>query len=162
MSRKNLFGIACKTCRRRGRKCDRSLPTCMNCTLRGVECEGYVLRWIDVAARGTLAGQTYTAPDQETDLHLAMDLHNPGKAKKATPKGVENSMRPHHQAQGASKAEPPEIREHFTESEYSSVHDTKFRAISILRQQSWSIPMHVGTAPDDLGGLIKYCTKTTR
>ncbi|KFY34747.1 hypothetical protein V494_06501 [Pseudogymnoascus sp. VKM F-4513 (FW-928)] len=49
MSQNNIFGVACKTCRRRGRKCDRSLPKCNSCSLRGVECEGYVLRWVDGA-----------------------------------------------------------------------------------------------------------------
>ncbi|KUJ17254.1 uncharacterized protein LY89DRAFT_696763 [Mollisia scopiformis] len=61
MSRADVFGTACKTCRRRGRKCDRSLPTCTSCSQRGVECEGYVLRWVGVAARGYLASQT--SPD---------------------------------------------------------------------------------------------------
>lgn len=49
MSRENLFGIACKICRRHGRKCDRRLPMCVNCSLRGAECEGYVLRWVNAA-----------------------------------------------------------------------------------------------------------------
>ena len=48
-------GIACKTCRRRGRKCDRALPKCMSCHGRGVECEGYPLRWVGLAARGRMA-----------------------------------------------------------------------------------------------------------
>lgn len=52
MSPPNLFGIACKTCRRRGRKCDRTLPKCVNCGLRGVECEGYVLRWVKAGIKG--------------------------------------------------------------------------------------------------------------
>lgn len=51
-------GTACRTCRRRGRKCDRSLPTCQSCRDRGVLCEGYVLRWAGVAARGRFAGKT--------------------------------------------------------------------------------------------------------
>jgi hypothetical protein len=134
----------------------------MSCSLRGVECEGYVLRWVDAAARGTLTGQTYAALDHETDMHLALELRTPSKAKTTKPDGVENSPYPNHQAKVASKAEPPEIHEHVTESECSSVLDTKSRAISILRQQSWSILMVVGTASDDLGGLVKYCTKTPR
>ena len=63
MSRDALFGIACKTCRRRGRRCDRTLPTCLSCKKRGVLCEGYVTRWVGVAARGKLAGQIPLAVD---------------------------------------------------------------------------------------------------
>ncbi|KAG9255100.1 fungal-specific transcription factor domain-containing protein [Emericellopsis atlantica] len=58
MSPAALHGTACKVCRRRGRKCDRTLPTCLSCKRRGVECEGYVTRWPGVAARGKLAGQS--------------------------------------------------------------------------------------------------------
>ena len=49
---------ACRTCRRRGRKCDKLLPTCQSCNARGSPCEGYVTRWPGVAARGRLAGKT--------------------------------------------------------------------------------------------------------
>lgn len=58
MSQPTLHGTACKGCRRRGRKCDRTLPKCMSCKKRGVECEGYVTRWPGVAARGKLAGKS--------------------------------------------------------------------------------------------------------
>lgn len=50
-------GAACKTCRRRGKKCTRELPTCESCKERGVECEGYALKWAGLASRGFLAGQ---------------------------------------------------------------------------------------------------------
>lgn len=53
-----LFPTACKTCRRRGRRCDRTLPTCLSCRCKGIVCEGYVTRWVGVAARGPLAGKT--------------------------------------------------------------------------------------------------------
>jgi hypothetical protein len=67
MTSKPQFGIACKTCRRRGRKCDRTLPKCMSCHRRGVECEGYTLRWVGLAARGSMAGRTYqSATDDPT------------------------------------------------------------------------------------------------
>ncbi|KAH7310758.1 fungal-specific transcription factor domain-containing protein [Stachybotrys elegans] len=51
-------GTACRTCRRRGRKCDRTLPRCLSCEQRRVPCEGYITRWPGVAARGKLAGQS--------------------------------------------------------------------------------------------------------
>ena len=158
MSRSNLFGIACKTCRRRGRKCDRNLPTCRSCSIRGVECEGYVLRWVDTAAGGTSAGKINTAPGHETSLHLSL----PSKAKLTKAEELVNSQHPHHQTQIALKAKPLKIRKHVLESEGSSVHDTNPRAFFILRQQSRSILKFVGTVSDDLGGFVKYCMKTPR
>ncbi len=59
----SLHGTACKGCRRRGRKCDRTLPTCLSCKDRGVACEGYVTRWPGVAARGKLAGKSIPVRD---------------------------------------------------------------------------------------------------
>lgn len=162
MSRNNLFGIACKTCRRRGRKCDRSLPKCMNCSLRGVECEGYVLRWVDAATRGALAGQTYTAPDHEVDPHLNRELRTSSKVMITKADKVENSPHPRNSAKVASRAESPEKYEYVKESQYSSEQDTKSQAMSILRQKSWSILMVMGAASDDLGGLVKYCTQIPR
>lgn len=55
-------GISCKTCRRRGRKCDRTLPRCMSCHGRDVECEGYPLRWIGLTAKGKRVVRTYNGP----------------------------------------------------------------------------------------------------
>jgi hypothetical protein len=49
---------ACRTCRRRGRKCDKTLPSCQSCKDKSVVCEGYVTRWAGVAARGRLRGRT--------------------------------------------------------------------------------------------------------
>ncbi|KAI9150787.1 Beauvericin cluster-specific repressor BEA4 [Paramyrothecium foliicola] len=63
MNRAPLHATACKGCRRRGRKCDRTLPTCMSCERRGIVCEGYVTRWPGVAARGKLAGKSIPVGD---------------------------------------------------------------------------------------------------
>jgi hypothetical protein len=164
MSRHNLFGTACKNCRRRGRKCDRSLPTCTSCSLRGVVCEGYVLRWVDAGARAGLAGQTRTAPEHGTNLHLAQQRPTPSTAKTPRVGGVENGSRPRppYQAKVASKADTPEFHPYIAERSYSNARDTDSEAISLLRQQDWSIPIIVGTACDNLGGLVEYCTKPLR
>ena len=50
-------GTACKTCRRRGRKCDKTLPSCKTCQAKGLVCDGYAFRWPGMAARGKYAGQ---------------------------------------------------------------------------------------------------------
>ncbi|KIW68114.1 hypothetical protein PV04_04081 [Phialophora macrospora] len=57
-SRPHVHPTACRTCRRRGRKCDKTLPTCQSCKDRSVVCEGYVTRWAGVAARGRLRGKS--------------------------------------------------------------------------------------------------------
>ncbi|OBS28440.1 hypothetical protein FPOA_02378 [Fusarium poae] len=59
----SYHGTACIGCRRRGRKCDRKLPTCLSCEKRGVQCEGYVTKWPGVAARGKLAGKSIPVVD---------------------------------------------------------------------------------------------------
>ncbi|KAF5638128.1 Zn(2)-Cys(6) zinc finger domain protein [Fusarium sp. NRRL 52700] len=51
----------CKTCVRRRIKCDRSVPSCLKCCSRGLECPGYgvFLRWDQgVASRGKLTGKS--------------------------------------------------------------------------------------------------------
>lgn len=53
--------LDCRTCNRRRIKCDRSLPTCKKCALKGLQCPGYGLRiqWGQgVASRGKLTGKT--------------------------------------------------------------------------------------------------------
>ncbi|XEU99913.1 hypothetical protein FSHL1_005200 [Fusarium sambucinum] len=63
MEAASYHGTACIGCRRRGRKCDRKLPSCLSCAKRGVECEGYVTKWPGVAARGKLAGKSIPVVD---------------------------------------------------------------------------------------------------
>ncbi|KAL2820123.1 fungal-specific transcription factor domain-containing protein [Aspergillus granulosus] len=51
------FGRACRTCRRRGRGCDRRLPFCQTCEKKGLTCEGYPIRWSGIASRGKFANK---------------------------------------------------------------------------------------------------------
>jgi hypothetical protein len=75
MSQPALHGTACKVCRRRGRKCDRALPTCVNCEKRGVRCEGYVTRWVGVAARGKFAGKSAPVLEAEAVAPSSKQSH---------------------------------------------------------------------------------------
>lgn len=63
MEAASYHATACIGCRRRGRKCDRTLPKCLSCEKRGVACEGYVTKWPGVAARGKLAGRSIPVAD---------------------------------------------------------------------------------------------------
>lgn len=58
MTSERYFGRACKTCRRRGRGCDRRMPSCNTCETSGQTCEGYQLQWPGLASRGQLVGKT--------------------------------------------------------------------------------------------------------
>lgn len=58
MTNERYFGRACKTCRRRGRGCDRRMPSCNTCETSGQTCEGYQLQWPGLASRGQLVGKT--------------------------------------------------------------------------------------------------------
>lgn len=152
MSGRNLFGIACRTCRRRGRKCDRVLPTCMSCRLRGVECEGYAFRWITVndAARGTASA----APIQEIGMHPALEVRNPSRRH-----GARHPRRP---ARVSEEAELPELNQNVTE--FSTLHPEKMESgvIPAKRQRDWGIPMTKGIAHDELGGFVEYCMEPER
>ncbi|KAF4452308.1 transcription factor [Fusarium austroafricanum] len=75
MSNAALHGTACIVCRRRGRKCDRTLPTCSNCEKRGVACEGYVTKWPGVAARGKLAGKSIPIVDSSFSITETRPRH---------------------------------------------------------------------------------------
>lgn len=56
MMEQRYHGAACRTCRRRGRKCTRELPVCQSCVDKGNKCEGYALKWAGLASRGFLSG----------------------------------------------------------------------------------------------------------
>lgn len=56
-------GTVCKTCRRRGKKCDKLLPECSTRVDKGIKCEGHVFRWSGVASRGKLAGKRIPVTD---------------------------------------------------------------------------------------------------
>jgi hypothetical protein len=165
MSRNNLFGTACRTCRRRGRKCDRSLPTCISCRTRGVECEGYILRWVavDGNARKTLSGQTGTAPGEESDLQLALEPRIPRKANTKKAHRLETALHAHRQAKAASRAEPRATHEDITITECSPFNPqgVKSPAIYVGRRQSLSMPISRGIGNDNLGALIEYCMEIT-
>ncbi|PYH96555.1 hypothetical protein BO71DRAFT_427983 [Aspergillus ellipticus CBS 707.79] len=64
----------CRTCAKRRIKCDRSVPHCRKCTIRGLTCPGFdqvQLKWIDgVTSRGKLAGRTLSLQCQEIDTKI--------------------------------------------------------------------------------------------
>ena len=76
----NKHGTACRTCRRRGRRCDKTLPACKACDQRRVQCEGYVTRWPGVAARGKLAGKTVPVV-LESPAESVARTENPGQTQ---------------------------------------------------------------------------------
>ncbi|KAI1028653.1 hypothetical protein LB503_002102 [Fusarium chuoi] len=60
-SNREVASENCKTCVRRRIKCDRSVPSCLKCCSRGLDCPGYGLRlrWDQgVASRGNLTGKS--------------------------------------------------------------------------------------------------------
>ncbi|KAF4433775.1 Zn(2)-Cys(6) zinc finger domain [Fusarium acutatum] len=60
-SNREVASQNCKTCVRRRIKCDRTVPSCLKCCSRGLDCPGYGLRlrWDQgVASRGKLTGKS--------------------------------------------------------------------------------------------------------
>lgn len=95
-------GIACKTCRRRGRKCTRELPACQSCLDKGLECEGYPLKWAGLASRGYLAGkQNRNIDTRNSNRHTRASHSSEQRPKRVIPPA----------SQARSLPEPAEGRE---------------------------------------------------
>ena len=161
MEQTELFGTACKTCRRRGRKCDRSLPTCTSCRQRGVHCEGYILRWVGLAARGRLANQTHTA-----NLHEAAFV--PAGRRQPSRKGgesIDNVESARQAGNGRARVAPAlESRKVGTPNPGNIAHtqETGSQDNTILRQQALSLSNIVETNDDNLQVLVEYCMEFLR
>ncbi|KAF2670968.1 hypothetical protein BT63DRAFT_453340 [Microthyrium microscopicum] len=161
MSQANVFGTACKTCRRRGKKCDRSLPTCTSCSKRGVTCEGYNFRWVGVAARGPLAGQAKPVADDEVDSTPARKQR---RSQVVETPDIDPDINHGEQLQGnnsdqamvTSSTTSPESHTHIFESPASSAEDNDSQATAIFRQQNWSVSNVLELTGDSLEGLVQY------
>lgn len=158
---------ACKTCRRRGKRCDRSFPACMSCTQRGVKCEGYVTRWVGLAARGRLAGEILPNSRKKDSKRL----RHSSLAQPALNSTAEASRRD----EDLASSSPESIS--FTvsspaEDHHDSVsrkHDSTVENISSLtavcrrnpppmaQQREPRIYMNALPDADYLQGLIQYC-----
>ena len=148
----STHGSACITCRRRRRKCDKTLPSCYRCEVRGILCEGYVWRWAEaVSSNPSCAGKSRESfpqsrarklsrlhPTQSPSLVSAEDVGGHGFASHCL-----------HPFPGASASSPAEG------SDSSSVISPT------------SLPNHSGgyndgylidpaTIPDGLGDLVNY------
>lgn len=155
----NTFGVACKTCRRRARKCDRRLPKCMNCSLRGSVCEGYALRWVNAAVdRQNIADQTPRTPNQEINILLPAPLRPRNNATTTKTRTVVKFVRSQRQKRPTSNTGPP-LHNDITDSSRPIVQDTKFRDLWDLQQQALIAPMAMKMMVDDLENLVKYCKK---
>lgn len=67
-------------CRRQRRKCDRTVPKCLKCAQRGIECLGYegLLRWGQgLASRGRLRGITFESSSKPKSLESPHASHLP-------------------------------------------------------------------------------------
>lgn len=105
--------IACKNCRRRGRKCDKQIPTCHACRARGDECEGYRMRWPGVAARGHLAYRSVPLPSEVQNGFIASStsLQTPLKLEWRDVEGIpEMSARLRESVRTSSRDASPKSR----------------------------------------------------
>jgi hypothetical protein len=146
-------GIACKTCRRRGRKCDRTLPKCMSCHSRGVECEGYPLRWVGLAARGRMAARTYQsvtadpAPrEKQASVRLVskIDDSNVGGelSQRLGARVLEGQYYAHQYSRSANCTSSGDVME--------------LHLLPSPRRPTWNMPATL-LPPDGLQVFIKYC-----
>lgn len=130
---------ACRTCRRRGRKCDKTLPFCQSCKDRSVVCEGYVTRWANIAARGKLQGRT---------IPILLDEEG-GEGKCLVKK---KSPFPSTTTNWQTSPPPPLPRKLPLQSQQQR-HSQEVSRISRSPSIEWILP---GTS-DDLDTFIDYC-----
>ena len=153
MSRGSLYGVACKTCRRRGRKCDRRLPKCANCGLRGAECEGYPVRWID-GARKPARNNRGRAHDTNSDGRLRSG------SRIAAPTTIGGSRQRSHRLLNMAQEGPAGLLSRNNDADRSEGHlgleDDLFQVCSKHRQRQESLwePL---VPKDDLDSLVTYC-----
>ena len=153
MSRGSLYGVACKTCRRRGRKCDRRLPKCANCGLRGAECEGYPVRWID-GARKPARNNRGRAHDTNS--------HGPLRSgsRIAAPITIEGSHQRSQRLPNMAQEGPASSLSRKNEADRSDGHlgleDNPFQVRSERRQSQHSLWKPL-VPKDDLDSLVTYC-----
>lgn len=156
MSDPGVWGTACKTCRRLGRKCDRTLPTCQRCKLRGVTCEGYVLRWVGNVARGPVAAATeeitpYSRPKRRPsrpsiDKNELQHITSPENSTTVVPLSQLSSRL------------VQEVQDVSTVSPVTSMLPQENRAIAVNSALCQPNPMMELAPPNDnLGGLIGNC-----
>jgi hypothetical protein len=130
-------GTACVTCRRRGRKCDKTLPSCRSCANRGVLCEGYVLRWSTSASPNCPKPEKTNTPPHP---RYSTALGAPGKAY------VFVSGQELQEASSDSRATmPPEKPE-------------ASAAVSLLTNATSEYAINPYMIADGLGDLVQYCS----
>lgn len=84
----------CTTCVRRRIRCDRSLPTCVKCSKKGLTCPGYGPRWRwanGIAVRGHLKGRT--TPNVEKPARASTSLKASASPKSTRSSESENAAR---------------------------------------------------------------------
>lgn len=162
MNRNGLFGVACKTCRRRGRKCDRRLPKCINCSLRGAECEGYTLRWVKVAVgRHHLEDQTMTTFEDETNVNVTPISPPLSSAKTFKATKMVNPVQRRTKKKLASRTEF-QIPDLVTRPERHDSQTTSSRGLRVQQQQPPIESLYTLMAHDGLEDLVRYCASISR
>lgn len=157
MSSVSRHPTACKNCRRRGRKCDRTLPSCVSCQDRGVSCEGYVTRWVGVAARGKLAGK---------DTPILEDLSGAEDEQSLKLLGLQHSLGVENSGSSSASGAPTASLESGSAAETTPLNFTLEGQSATLIPPTTSpvagsdnlaIIAAEAARSDGLEGLIKYC-----
>jgi hypothetical protein len=146
MTPKSQFGIACKTCRRRGRKCDRTLPKCMSCHQRGVECEGYTLRWINQSA-----ANDPTPRKEQASVRLSSKTNDP-YVSCVLPQRLD----------AARVLEGEAFGRQYSHSANSTSRgdETNLHLVTSPRRPTWTMPATL-LPPDSVQVFVNYCKENS-
>lgn len=129
-------GRACLTCRRRGRKCDKTLPSCRSCANRGLLCEGYIMQW------STSATPNCLKPEKANTLsHLR---YSTAVGAQGNAYVFVNGEELQEASSGSRTTIPSEKPE-------------KSAAVSLLTNSTSEYAINPSMIADGLGDLVHYC-----
>lgn len=152
-------GAACITCRRRGRKCDKTLPACGRCISSGGLCEGYLLRWSEtISSEPTMRQQSHLLLSHTRKTRQLCASQEPFVVLDASPPEEKESPTSH------GDASPQKVSPASSWQELSITYDDhcapadidSAAAIALLTDSTKGYDIDPCSVPDGLGHLVNY------
>lgn len=151
-------GAACITCRRRGRKCDKTLPACRRCVGSGGLCEGYLLRWSEtLSSEPTMRQQSHMLLSHTRKTRRSCASQEPFVFLDASTLEGKESPTSHGEAslQNVSPASSWQELSTTYNDHCAPVIDSA-AAIALLTNSTKDYDIDPCSVPDGLGHLVNY------
>lgn len=152
-------GAACITCRRQGRRCDKTVPSCRTCVERGSLCEGYLLRWsAPISSNPSSEKQSWTplahtrkAKRDPLSGGLFVSVDGPGSDGYLA---HVNALGHSDETKFTSTVGTPVSPDAKPEDRFQDVNSTA--AIALLTDGTKHYAIDPASIPDGLGHLVNY------